>query len=75
MKCSSLQLYHFIDRTDVRVVQGGGDDFSSETFHRLRVPGEFLGQELEGNEASQLEVFRLVYDPHAATAQSFYTIR
>jgi hypothetical protein len=30
--------------------------------------GEFVGKELQGDVAAELEVFRLVHNPHAPTA-------
>jgi len=34
----------------------------------LRIVGECLGEELQGNVATELEVFRLIYYAHASTA-------
>ena len=41
----------------------------AETFQRLRVLGDFVGEEFEGNEAAEHGVLRLVDDAHAPTAQ------
>jgi len=39
-----------------------------ESAEGLRIVGELVGQELQGNVATELEVFRLIYHTHAPTA-------
>jgi hypothetical protein len=34
----------------------------------LRIVGEFVGKELQGDVTAELKVFRLIQHPHAATA-------
>ena len=63
-------LANFVDGADVGVIQGrGGTGFAAETFERLRVVGEFVGQKLQGYEAAKLVVFGLVDHAHPAPAQ------
>jgi len=51
------------------VVQGGRSfGLTLKTAEGLCVVGEFVGQELQSNMATKLEVFRLVYHAHAPTA-------
>jgi hypothetical protein len=65
-------LVNFVDGADVRVVQGrSGLGFALETGQRLRVFGDFIGQEFQGHEAAQLEVLSLIDHAHAATAELF----
>ena len=55
-----------MDRADVRVVEGGrGLGLPLKTAESLRVVGEFVGKELQGDVATELEVFRLVDHAHA----------
>jgi hypothetical protein len=50
---------------DVRVVQRGRSlGFPLEAAERLCVVGEFVGKELQGNVATELQVFRLIHNPH-----------
>src|SRR5580704_12777107 len=62
-----------VDRADVGMVQGGsGLGLALEAGKRLRVAGNFLRQEFEGDEAVQARVLGFVYDAHAAAAEFFY---
>jgi hypothetical protein len=64
---SPISLVVFVDGADVRVVQcGRGFGFALETAEGLRIAGEFVGQELQGDVAAQLQVFRLVDHTHTA---------
>jgi hypothetical protein len=64
---SSICLVDLVDRADVWVVQGGrGFGFPLKTAEGLRVVGEFVGKELQGDMATELEVFRLIDHTHAA---------
>jgi hypothetical protein len=64
------------DRADVRMVQGGRRlGLPLEAAEGLRVLGEFFWKELEGDVATQLQVFRLVDHPHApATDLAEYAV-
>jgi hypothetical protein len=65
---SPIGIVNFVDRADVRVVQGGrGFGFPLKTAESLRVVGEFVGKELQGDVATELEVFRFVHHTHAPT--------
>ncbi len=58
-----------MDRADVRVVQGGRSlGFPLETAEGLRIVGELVGKELQGDVATELQVFRLIHQTHAPTA-------
>jgi hypothetical protein len=66
---SPIGLVDFMDRADVRVVQGGGSfSFSPETAKRVGIVGEFVGQKLQCDVATELQVFRLIHDTHATAA-------
>ena len=61
-----------INRADVGMVEGGGGPrFAAETFQSLRIAGNVIGEELEGNETAELGVFGLVDHTHAAATQLF----
>ena len=47
---------------------GRGPRLALQPLERLRVPGELLGQELQGDPPAELEVLGLVDDAHAAAA-------
>src|SRR5438045_2727575 len=66
---SPIRLVNFVDRADVGVVQRGCSlGFSLKTAKRLYVVGEFIGQELESNVATELQVFRFIDNTHPARA-------
>jgi hypothetical protein len=79
-ECLPLQQFHgdegpsahfvnFVDRADVRVVQRGRSfGFALKTAEGLRIVCKFVGQELEGNKPSELEVFRFIDHAHASAA-------
>ena len=53
--------------TDVGMVQsGGGPGFALEARQRLRVSGDFVRQELQGDKAVQARVLSLEHHTHAA---------
>src|SRR5215472_15200843 len=55
---------------DVRMVQGGSClRLPLEARQCLRVFGDFIRQEFQGDKAMQRYVFSLIDDPHAATAE------
>src|SRR5439155_8778920 len=80
-ECLTLQPFHcdeaspnglvdFVDRSDVRVVQCGcGLRLALETGQGLSVSGNLLRQELQGHETMEPDIFGLVNDTDAATAQ------
>ena len=66
----SVVLTNFVNRADVRVVQGRRRaGFPAEAFQRLRILREALRQKLQGDKAAQLGVFRLVDDTHATATE------
>jgi hypothetical protein len=48
--------------------RGCGFGFPLKAAKRLCVVGEFIGKELQGDVATELEVFRLVHHTHAPAA-------
>src|ERR1700694_2197446 len=68
-EASSVGFVNLVDCADVRMVQRGRSVcFPLETAESLCVVSEFVGKELQGNMATELEVCRLVHNTHAATA-------
>jgi hypothetical protein len=64
-----IGLIDLVDRADVRVVQRGRSlSLALETAEGLRVVGEVVGKELQGDVATELEVFGLVHYTHATAA-------
>ena len=58
-------LVDLVDRADVRVVQRGRSfRFPLETAESLCVVGEFVGEELQGDVTTELEVFPFVDHTH-----------
>jgi hypothetical protein len=65
---SPIGLIDFVDGADVRVVQRGRSlGLPPKTAESLGVVGEFVGKELEGDVATELEVLSLVHHAHAPT--------
>ena len=65
----SVLLVNLVDGTDIRMVQGRSCfGFAPEALQSMRVMGYDIGQNLEGNEAIQLDIFGLVDYPHSAAA-------
>src|SRR5437867_5238134 len=63
-------LPNVIDRADIRMIQCGcGLRLALETGQGLSVSGNLLRQELQGHETMEPDIFGLVNDTHAATAQ------
>ena len=61
-----------MDRADIGVIQCGcGLGFALKTGEYLRVTGNFLRQELEGNEAMKPFILGLMDHPHASAPQLF----
>src|SRR6202022_1778651 len=66
---SPIDLVDFMDRADVRVVQRGCSfRLPLETAEGLRVVGEFVWKELQGDVTTELEVFGLVHHAHPPAA-------
>src|SRR5947208_14372116 len=52
------------------MVEGGGcASFTPETFQSMRITGNVVGQELQGDEAAKLSVLGLVAYSHPAAAE------
>ena len=61
-----------VNGADVGMIQrGGGARFAAEAFERLRVFGQFIGEEFQRDEAAEVGVLSLVNHAHAATAEFF----
>ncbi len=66
---SPIGFVNFVNRADVWMVQRrGGFRLPLETAESLGVVGEFVGQELQGHVAAELEVFSLVHNAHPAAS-------
>src|SRR6266481_674327 len=60
---------NLVDGAYVRMVQRGRSfRFPPESAEGLRVVGEFVGQELQGDVAAELQVFRLIHHTHTPAA-------
>jgi len=59
-----------VDGADVGMVQRGcGLGLAAKALERLRVLGQIVGKELEGNKTSEARIFGFVDHPHTAAAQ------
>ena len=68
----ALLIVDLVNGADVGMVESRGRlGFALEAAQGLRIFGDIVGQELEGDEAAEFEVFGLVDDTHAATAEFF----
>ena len=66
---SPIGLVNLVDRADVRVVQRGRSfGLPLETAESLCVVGEVVRKELQGDVATELQVFRFIHDTHAPAA-------
>src|SRR4029077_14253915 len=66
-KASSIRFVNLVNRADVWVIQCGcSSGLALETVEGLGIVGEFVGKELQGDEAAELHVFSFVDDAHAA---------
>ena len=66
---SPIGLVNLVDREDIRVVQSGRSlGLPLKAAESLCVVGELVGQEPQGNVATQLQVFRLIHHTPAPTA-------
>jgi hypothetical protein len=67
-----VDFVHFVNGADVGMVQrGGGARFALESFQRLRISSEFIGQEFQRDKAAELQILGSVDHTHAATAEPF----
>ena len=65
-----LELADVMDGADIRVVQGGRRlSFTLKAAQGLRVFGDVVRKELEGNETMQAGVLGLVHNAHAAPTE------
>ena len=72
---SPIGIVNLVDGADVRVVQRGrGLGFPLKTAEGLCVLGELVGKKLQGNLATELQVFRLVDNTHPAAAQLLHNV-
>ena len=63
---SPIGLVNLVDGADVRVVQRGRSlGLPLETAESLCIVGKVVGKELQGDVATELQVFRLVHHTHA----------
>src|SRR5882672_7437266 len=66
----AVLLVNLVNGADVGMVQRGGSlGFALEAAECLRIFGNVVGQELEGNEAAELQVLSLVDHTHASAAE------
>ena len=69
-EASTLALADLVNGADVGVVErGGGAGFTTEALQGRGVLGDVVGKEFQGYEPAEREVFGLVDDSHAATAE------
>ena len=65
----SVFLLNVVNGADIRMTERrGGASFALEAFQSLRIVGNIVWKKLESNEATELEVFRLIYHTHATAA-------
>ncbi len=70
MNACTVLVVNFVDGADVRMVQGGSSlGFALKAGESLRVFGYVVGQELEGDKATELHILSLVDHAHPATAE------
>jgi len=68
----AILIADIVDGTDVGMIEsGGGLGLTSKSRQRLRIPGDFVRQELERDETVQSRVFGFVDHAHAALAELF----
>jgi hypothetical protein len=69
---ASVFFANVVDSADVGMIQRGRRlGFASKPFERLAVLREIFRKELEGNEAAEASVLRLVDHAHAAATELF----
>jgi formate hydrogenlyase transcriptional activator len=65
----AVLVVNFVDSTDVGVIQCGRCfSLAAKTFERVRVFGYLVGQELEGNKATEFDILSFVDHTHSAAA-------
>src|SRR5437899_2153739 len=63
-------LADFVDRANVRMVQGRGSPrFATEALQSRRVFGDVVGQKFQRSEAAESDVFGLVNHPHSTATE------
>jgi hypothetical protein len=63
-------LADLVDGTDMGMVQsGGGARLTLKAFQSLAVLGKVFGEELQGDEAAELEVLGLINHTHTAATE------
>ncbi len=68
----AVLVVNFVDGADVRMVQRrGGLGFALKTGENLRVFGDIVRQEFEGDKPSELHILSLVDNTHPAAAEFF----
>jgi hypothetical protein len=71
-ECPAVLVAYVINRADIRVIQRGrGLRFALKTGQRLRIAGNFFGQELESDETMQPCVLGFVDHTHAPATKFF----
>ncbi len=66
----AVLVVNLVDGADVGVIQRrSGLGFALEAGQGLRVFGDFIGQEFQGNKAMQLHVFGFIDHAHPAAAE------
>src|SRR5690242_5602094 len=69
---AAIFLSDVMNRADVGVIQSGSSlSLALESGKGLRIAGNIIGQEFEGDEAVQASVFNLINHTHAAPAELF----
>jgi hypothetical protein len=69
-ECFAVLVINFVNRADIGVIQCRGSfGFALKAAEGLRVFGYVVGQELEGDEATELHILSLVDNTHPAAAQ------
>src|SRR5579864_632732 len=69
-EASALALADLVNGADVGMVEsGGGAGFTTEALQGGGVLGHVVGEEFQGYEPAEREVFGLVDDSHAATTE------
>ncbi len=68
----AMLVVNFVNGADVGMVQRGGSfRLALEAAESLRIFGNFIGQELEGDKAAKFNVFGFIDDTHPAAAEHF----
>ena len=62
--------FHSVNGADVGMVQGGcSSGLALKSLNGQRICRQFLGKKLQGYQAVELQILRLVNQPHSAAAQ------